>query len=129
MKIIEKIRKKSLCLRDSSPITIAFLGDSVTQGCFDVYRTSENSAETYFDAEHAYHSLLRKIFGMLYPNVPLNIINAGISGDSASDGLKRLERDVLRVSPDLCVVCFGLNDSFEHDEPVICYLTDRDHVL
>ena len=38
-------------------------------------------------------------------------INAGISGDSAPGGLKRLERDVLSHKPDLTVVSFGLNDS------------------
>ena len=124
MKIIGKIKEKSLHLRDSNPITLAFFGDSVTQGCFDLYRTSENSAETYFDAEHAYHTQLRKIFGMLYPNVPLNLINAGISGDSAADGLKRLERDVLRASPDLCVVCFGLNDSVKQDEQALTRYCD-----
>ena len=32
MKIIEKINAKSLDLFGSNPVTIAFLGDSVTQG-------------------------------------------------------------------------------------------------
>ena len=41
----------------------------------------------------------------------MNIINGGISGGTAGDGAARLQRDVLRFSPDLCVVCFGLNDS------------------
>ena len=111
MKIIEKMIAKSKDLNGANPVCIAFLGDSVTQGCFDVYPTGENSIETYFDAEHAYHTKLRKILNMLYPAVPVNIINAGISGSSAAHGVTRLERDVLRFSPDLCVVCFGLNDS------------------
>ena len=111
MKITEKFIAKSQNPNEEAPVCIAFLGDSVTQGCFDIYPISENAIETYFDAENAYHTILRKILNMLYPNVPLNIINAGLSGGSAPLGFKRLERDVLRFSPDLCVVCFGLNDS------------------
>ena len=40
----------------------------------------------------------------------INIINAGIRGTAASFGVERLHRDVISKSPDLCVVCFGLND-------------------
>lgn len=40
----------------------------------------------------------------------LRIINAGVSGDTAGDGLRRLERDVLARRPDLVLVSFGLND-------------------
>lgn len=111
MKIINKFNEKSQNLGGAQPVTIAFLGDSVTQGCFDVYQTSENSLATVYEAEYAYHTDLRKIVNILYPRVPVNIINAGICGGSAKQGDMRLERDVLRLSPDLCVVCFGLNDS------------------
>ena len=54
-----------------------------------------------------------KIFSVLFPNVPLNIINAGISGNNSTDGLNRLERDVIAYKPDLTVVCFGLNDNWK----------------
>ncbi|MDO4573405.1 MAG: GDSL-type esterase/lipase family protein, partial [Clostridia bacterium] len=43
------------------------------------------------------------------------LVNAGISGDNAVNGLKRLERDVLRFRPDAVVVNFGLNDSTNPD--------------
>ena len=39
------------------------------------------------------------------------MIGAGISGDNATGGLARVDRDVLPYHPDLTVVCFGLNDS------------------
>ncbi len=111
MKITEKFKAKAENLTANAPITIACLGDSVTQGCFDLYRTNEQVIQTYFDSENAYHAHLHKMLSMLFPNVPVNIINAGISGDSAPRGLARLERDVIKFSPDLCIVCFGLNDS------------------
>lgn len=41
--------------------------------------------------------------------MPINIINAGIGGDSANVDAERLKRDVISRTPDLAVVCFGLN--------------------
>ena len=89
--------------------TIAFLGDSVTQGCFELYRLGERHS-TVFDQKSAYSNRVAEILAMLYPKCRVNIINAGISGDSTKGGLERLERDVLTYKPDLTVVCFGLND-------------------
>ena len=110
MKIIEKIQEKQKDLYARKPITFAFLGDSVTQGCFDCYETSPSTIETEFVAEWGYSEVFKKMLHKLYPSVPLAVINAGISGGGTSGGLKRLERDVLSYSPDLVVVCFGLND-------------------
>ena len=113
MNITKLITEKSKDLYGAKIPTIAFLGDSVTQGCFELYMKNENELETYFDKESAYHRYFAKILSLLYPNVPINIINAGISGGRAYNGLERLERDVLAFHPDLTVVCFGLNDSKE----------------
>ena len=111
MKIMELIKEKQNDLFGAKPVTIAFLGDSVTQGCFECYLTSPNSLETVFDYKSAYSTRVREILNMLYPNVQINIINAGISGDGAHVGLQRLERDVLSMNPNLVVVSYGLNDS------------------
>ena len=110
-KFIQKIVAKQQRNSENSGVTVAFLGDSVTQGCFEIYRKSENGLDTVYDKTSAYHKYFADIFTVLCPNVPVNIINAGISGGSAPHALKRLERDVLRHNPDLTVVCFGLNDS------------------
>ena len=110
MNIVEKFKKKARSNENEAPVTIAFLGDSVTQGCFELYKTGEASFKTVFDKNSAYHTYIARILAMLYPTVPVNIINAGISGDSAWKAVDRLERDVLRFHPDLTVVCFGLND-------------------
>lgn len=109
MKIIEKIRAKQLDIHGTRQPVIAFLGDSVTQGCFDVY-VKDGKIETYVQMHKGYHEKVKRILNTLYPEVPISIINAGISGDCASGGLKRLSRDVLSYSPDLIVVCYGLND-------------------
>lgn len=91
--------------------TVAFLGDSVTHGCFELYMKDEKSFETYVDQDHCYQEDLRKILHLLYPWCQVGTINAGVSGDTAAGGAARLERDVLSYHPDLVVVCFGLNDA------------------
>ena len=111
MKIVEKFKAKASSNINNPPVTIAFLGDSVTQGCFELYVKPSNTMATVFDKNNVYHNYIAKIFTVLYPTVPVNILNAGISGTTAAIGLERLERDVLTHNPDLVVVCFGLNDA------------------
>lgn len=119
--IMKKIAEKAKDNYNREAVTMAFLGDSVTQGCFEIYRKNSGALETVFDLEHAYHRYLAKIFSVLFPSVPVNIINAGISGGNAHQGLQRLERDVLCHKPDLTVVCFGLNDAWGGEEGIDRY--------
>jgi len=42
---------------------------------------------------------------------PVRVINAGVGGNSTTDGLDRFDRDVLTHHPDLVVIQFGINDS------------------
>lgn len=119
MKIIQKIAKN---ITTKESVTIAFLGDSVTQGCFEIYKNKNNRIETVFEQQSSYEMGVLKILNMLYPTVPVNIINAGISGNRAPLGLKRVERDVIRHSPDLTVVCFGLNDCKEPNNSIALYI-------
>ena len=58
---------------------------------------------------------------MLYPQAPVSVMNAGVNGSSATAGYERLKRDVLAFSPDLLVVCFGLNDSNKELEGLETY--------
>ena len=110
MKIADEIRKKQQDLYSRGPIAIAFLGDSVTQGCFECYEKSPNVVETKFYPEKAYCEKVKSILATLYPSVPVAVINAGISGGGTESARARLERDVLTYRPDLTVVCLGLND-------------------
>ena len=110
MKIVEKMSYKEKNLGTAEGVTIAFLGDSVTQGCFEIYQQANGGVETFYDQKSSYERGVCDILSMLYPSCPINVINAGISGDNAPGGLARVQRDVLRHQPDLCVVCYGLND-------------------
>ena len=110
MKIIEKLNAKQ-DIYGEKPVTIAFLGDSVTQGCFECYIKENGKIETVFDYKSAYSTRLREMLNILYPSVQVNIINSGISGDGTENGKTRIERDILPFSPDLVVVSYGLNDA------------------
>ena len=111
MNIIEKLNQKQNDMYGAPPITIAFLGDSVTHGCFECYMKTEDFIETVYDYRSAYSTRFREIMNVLYPNVQINVINSGISGDNAMRGAARIERDVLPFNPDMVVVSYGLNDS------------------
>ena len=45
-------------------------------------------------------------------------INAGVGGNTTTNGLKRIQKDVLDRKPTIVVVFFGTNDSRPSDEPV-----------
>ena len=110
METAKKIAAK-LDIQNQPPVTIAFLGDSVTQGCFECYMTSKTTLQTVFDYKSAFSETVGDILHTLYPMAQVNIVNSGISGDNAPGGLARLERDVLAYHPDLVVLSFGLNDA------------------
>ena len=110
MQIMKKFAAKAASNEGAPAITLAFLGDSVTQGCFELIERADQGFNNCHDRQHVYHTHVQQILSVLYPTVPVNIINAGVAGKDAVHGLDRLQRDVLDHSPDLTVVCFGLND-------------------
>ena len=75
---------------DSPGTTIVAFGDSLTAG----YGASE---------EEAYPAQLAKA-------VSLDIVNAGVSGDTTEGALSRIDTDVLSLSPRIVIVGLGGND-------------------
>jgi len=80
------------------PVRVVCLGDSVT-GVY--YHTG---------GRRAYPEMVEVALRRLYPNAQLEVFNAGISGNTTVDALKRLDADVLAHKPQLVTVMFGLND-------------------
>ena len=113
MRFIDVIKNKQLDNMENGTATLAFFGDSVTQGCFEIYLDAAGQIQTVYDQMHGFPSYLKAIFSYLYPSVPINLINAGVSGDTATHAKKRVERDVISHHPDLTVVCFALNDCMQ----------------
>lgn len=129
MRITERIRENAREVGQHRPVTIGFLGDSVTQGCFELYSTGETSFETEFRSYEGYHAKLKRMLEEVFPQVPISIINGGISGDNAPNGRKRLHRDIISYQPDLAVVCFGLNDAGRGPEGIEDYAQALDGIF
>ena len=111
LKIYDKITASKEQGTQWKTITVAFLGDSVTQGCFEVYKTGELTIDTVYSYKDAFSTKFREIMNLLYPSMRVNIVNAGISGDNAENGARRVDADALAFHPDLLVVSYGLNDA------------------
>jgi acyl-CoA thioesterase-1 len=73
---------------------VAFLGDSLTVG----WRISE---------EEAWPALVGR--ALAADGRPIRVLNAGVSGETAGEGLARLP-GVLAHEPDVLVVALGIND-------------------
>lgn len=110
MKIIDILAQKSRDAYHSRPATIGIIGDSVSNGCFEVVDHHNGGIEAIYDTERNYAAELRKMLMTLFPFGQVNIVNAAINGDSAPGGLSRIERDLLPQKPDLVIICYGLND-------------------
>lgn len=74
--------------------TILAFGDSLTFGV--------GTAQT-----HSYPAVLAELSG-------LNVINAGISGETTESGLKRLPLELDRTAPDLIILIEGGNDILQN---------------
>ena len=110
-RFLEKLRCKDADLHHNAAPVMVCLGDSVTQGCFELYNPTPTTIETVFEQQYSYSQLLKNALNILYPRANATVINAGHSGGTAQQGLERLERDVLPFHPDLVIVAFALNDT------------------
>lgn len=121
MNLLERLVEKTKDKTHPQGVCLAFLGDSVTQGCFEIYKDETGRILPVTEATSAYAQLLFHRLCARYPDTPFHIINAGRSGDRAPGALKRLQRDVLSFHPDLTVVCLGLNDCDDRADSVDTY--------
>ncbi len=85
---LNKNEEKTMTLTENS--TILAFGDSITDG----FSASK---------EESYPYLLSKL-------TDLQVINAGVNGDTSADGLKRLSELLEDSSIKLMILCFGGND-------------------
>ncbi len=89
---------------------IVFFGDSITEGCFELFDDHCGGYKGVTDAQSGYVHLLSQRLSKRFPHKNIEVLNAGIGGNTSSDGLARVKRDVIDKKPDIAVVCFGLND-------------------
>lgn len=79
-------------LRKGQPLTIAFLGGSITEA-------------------PGYRVQIEEWLKEAYPAVRFNTINAGVGGTGSDLGVARMEEQVLAHRPDLVFVEFAVNDA------------------
>ena len=101
MKIKEKLNMDLRAFIQNGAINVVVFGDSLTYGAFEY---------GVVDYENVYWNVLRKMINDVNPNIPVNMINSGIGGQTAESSLSRLDSQVLAHSPDLVIVAFALND-------------------
>lgn len=82
---------------DSGAITVVYLGDSLTAG----YGLAQGE-------EQAYPALIDAKADSL--GIPINTVNAGISGDTSAGGLRRIDWLADRQRIDVLVLALGAND-------------------
>lgn len=75
---------------------IVFLGDSITQG-----------GDSH---DKGYVRLIRKRLAEKHPDLALEVIGAGISGNKVPDLQRRLDKDVIAKKPTIVVIYIGIND-------------------
>ena len=115
MQVLDRIAARNDNAGAVQPVLIAFLGDSVTHGCLEVYMDHRDEIGIIYEPDSGYPYRLKRRLDELYPAAAVSILNAGVSGERASDGARRIRRDVLSRRPDLVVLAFALNDSMGDD--------------
>jgi lysophospholipase L1-like esterase len=84
-------------LKCGSPVKMVAIGDSLTYGWM---------------VQKGYLDFFQEMLMKRYPQARLQIINAGIPGDTAEGGLHRLQTDVISHRPDCVLIQFALNDAY-----------------
>ncbi|WP_207534399.1 SGNH/GDSL hydrolase family protein [Desertivirga arenae] len=87
-------------LSNSQPLTIAYLGGSITEAA-------------------GYRVETEKYFKNTFPGSTIKTVNAGVGGTGAALGVFRLQDEVLKYRPDLVFVEFAVNDA-ETDSLLLC---------
>ncbi len=89
-----------------SNMTILFQGDSITDcGRRDSFLNPMGFGYAYFVASW---------LSALYPELNLNFVNKGVSGDCTDDLLQRWDKDTIKLKPDLLSILIGVNNTWKY---------------
>ena len=83
-------------------LRILFQGDSIT----DAGRDRRN----YFDLGHGYASVAAPLVRKAHPELDIEFINLGISGNRTDQLFDRIKYDAVDLQPDIVSVLIGIND-------------------
>jgi len=92
-------------MKDHQKITIVAFGDSIT--------------EAGHQALHdRWPALLNRLLCDRFAGLDIEVINAGVGGNTSREGLRRIDTDVLAHRPDFVTVEFGNDGTWENDRRV-----------
>jgi lysophospholipase L1-like esterase len=83
---------------------ILFQGDSITDGA------RGRSADPNHILGHGYVFIIAARHGAAFPDLNLDFINRGVSGNSVLDLQQRWQKDTLDLKPDVLSILIGVND-------------------
>jgi len=92
---IAKVLKKA---ENKEPITLGYLGGSITQGSLS------STPDT------CYAAMTTKWWREQYPDTEITYVNGGIGGTTSQFGVARVDSDILAYEPDFVVIEFSVND-------------------
>lgn len=92
---IAKVLKKA---ENGQPITLGYLGGSITQGSLS------STPDT------CYAAMTTRWWREQYPNTSFTYVNGGIGGTTSQFGAARVDSDILAYEPDFVVIEFSVND-------------------
>jgi len=92
-------------LKAKKPLRIVCHGDSMTWGYNDGAIQSVNN----------YPSVLQTKMRYIYEYNDITVINEGHSGQTSAYGLLNFDTQVLNYNPDLLIIMWGLNDSYNNN--------------
>lgn len=90
---------------DRSPVTIACIGGSITEGTI-----SSGSEDSGLAFKEPYANIFFRWWEDTFPETSFTFINAGIGATDSYLGVHRVQKDVLDHHPDLVLVEFSVND-------------------
>lgn len=83
--------------------TVLFIGDSIT----DALRSYEDA----YSLGNGYVFVAAGLFASLYPELQVQFLNRGISGNRIIDLEQRWQEDCLDLKPDWITIMIGINDA------------------
>ena len=101
---------------------ILFQGDSITDG------NRGRSADPNHILGHGYAFIIAAKFGADFPELKLDFMNRGVSGNTVIDLEKRWGKDTLELKPDILSILIGVNDQ-GHNVPLDQYEKIYDKLL
>ncbi|HEY0072837.1 MAG TPA: GDSL-type esterase/lipase family protein [Abditibacteriaceae bacterium] len=100
-------------MRLKAAIAALLVAGTLTQAKAELILKANDRVVFYGDSiteQRLYTRYVQQYIQCRYPELKIKFYNAGWGGDTAPGGLKRLERDVLWLKPNLVTLFFGMND-------------------